>query len=317
MRAGQSKGADFSMSRFAHRLIGAAALPSLLVAAPALAAAPGLPSSWEDLTGPDFAKALKAADGVCVLPMGSVEKFGPAGPLGTNLYMARAVAAEAARQEYAVVFPPYFVAQTTDVSNHQGTIAYSAELQRRMLDETVAEMGRNGCAKIVLSNAHSSNMPLIQWFVQTAMATPHPWVVYATYPAPPRMSPPTPETAKLPAEMRPSRPDADGHGGEERIALLMAVRPDLVHPERAHDERAVAEGSVELPVPHGVLIGTARFREAPTSYIGDAGGATATRGKALLRYAADRLVAVLRAVKADTASAADQQTFAAERADPH
>jgi creatinine amidohydrolase len=294
----------------------AASLGLAGMAAPAMAATSALSPHWEELTGADFAKALVAADGVCVLPMGSVEKFGPSGPLGTNLIMARAVADEAAKQEYAVIFPAYFAAETTDVANHKGTINYSPDLLRRMLEETVGEMGRNGCTKIVLSNGHSGNMGLINWFIQTSMARPHPWVLYATYPAPPRMSPPTAETAKLPAEMRPSSPTADGHGGEERIALLMAVRPDLAHPERGHDEASVAEDSVKLPVPRGVTIGTSRFLEAPSSYIGDASGATAARGKALLAYAADRLVTALRAVKADKQSAADQKAFFEQRANP-
>jgi len=280
------------------------------------AAPPPLSPHWEDLTGADFIKAVDAAQGTCILPMGSVEKFGPSGPTGTNLYMARFIADEAVKQEFAVIFPPYFVAQTADVANHRGTIAYSTDLQFRMLGETVSEMARNGCRKIVLSNGHSSNMGLIQWFIQSNMAQPKPYTVYATYPAPPRFSPPTPETAQLPADMQPSHPDADGHGGEERIALIMAVRPDLAHPERAHDEASVKEGAIHPPVPQGVLIGTARYLEAPGSYIGDASGATAKRGKALLAYSAERLVKVLRAVKADNRSAQDMQDFAAQRANP-
>jgi creatinine amidohydrolase len=298
------------------------ALAGLLAIAPhgALAAetAPktALSPFWEELTGPDFLKALKAADGLCILPMGSVEKFGPSGPMGTNLIMARAIAEQAAKREYAVIFPAYYVAQTADVANHQGTISYSADLQFQMLRETVSEMARNGCRKILLSNGHSSNMGLIQWFIQSNMALPQPYQVYAAYPASPRFSPPTPETLQLPAVMQPSHPDADGHGGEERIALLMAVRPDLMHPERGHDEPAEKEGAVPLPVPHGVLIGTARYIEAPTSYIGDASGATAKRGKALLDYATDRLVQILQALKADQRSAKDLQDFAEQRRHP-
>jgi creatinine amidohydrolase len=287
----------------------------LSAATPAL----GLPANWEDLTGPDFNKALVAAKGVCILPFGSIEKFGPAGPLGTNLYMARMVAAAAAKQEYAVIFPPYYAANTTDVSNHRGAIAYSPRLQRDLLEETVDEMGRNGCTKVLISNGHSTNMPLIQWFIQNSLAKPHSYTVYATYPAPPRMSPPTPETAKLPAAMQPSKLDADGHGGEERISLLMAERPDLVHPERARDEESVAEGSRHLPLPGGqggVMVGVTRAVEAPTSYIGDASGATAERGRALLAYAAERLMAAIRAVKADTQSPQVQRAFEAQRAAP-
>jgi creatinine amidohydrolase len=292
-----------------------AALALLGLAVPAAA----LPANWEDMTGPDFTKALVDAGGVCILPFGSVEKFGPSGPLGTNLYMARAIAAAATKQEFAIIFPPYYAANTTDVSNHRGAIAYSPQLQYALLEETVEEMGRNGCTKILISNGHSTNMPLIQWFIQNSLTKPRPYTVYATYPAPPRFSPPTPESSKLPPAMQPSRPDADGHGGEERISLLMAVRPDLVHPERGHDEASVAEGSRHLPLPGGpggVIVGVTRSVEAPTSYIGDASGATAARGQALLDYATERLVAAIRAVKADTQSPEAQRSFEARRTKP-
>ncbi len=298
-----------------------AAMLALSCAAPALAQAPAasLSPHWEDLTGPDFAKALKKAGGVCVLPFGSIEKFGPAGPLGTNLYVARLIAETAVAQEYAILFPPYYAAQTTDVSNHLGTIAYSSRLQRELLEETVAEMGRNGCTKVVISNGHSGNNGLISDFIAASVARPHPYVVYALYPSSPRMSPPTPETRRMPAEMQPSKPDADGHGGEERISLLMSARPDLVQPERGHDEPIVAEGARHLPIPGGqggVQTGALRSVEAPTSYLGDASGATAARGRALLRYAADKLVAARRAIKADAATADAQKTFDAQRANP-
>ncbi|WP_068090853.1 creatininase family protein [Novosphingobium rosa] len=295
-------------------------MKTILIAALALcAASPAMAGSnpyWEEMTGADFARAIKEAQGVCVLPMGSVEKFGPSGPMGTNLFMARAVAGEAAKKEFFVIFPAYYVAQTTDVANHLGTINYSPKLQYDMLAETVSEMGRNGCTRIVLSNGHSSNMGLIQWFIQSTLHEPHPYSVYATYPAPPRMSPPTPENAKLPAAMQPSKPDADGHGGEERVALMMAIRPDLVHPERAHDDPVVPEGSIHLPLPAGVLAAPTRFIEAPTSYLGDASGASAGRGKALLGYAADRLVTVIRAIKADQTIPEAEKAFAQQRAHP-
>ena len=294
---------------------------ALSCALPAGAQAPAAPLSphWEDLTGPDFAKALKQAGGVCVLPMGSVEKFGPAGPLGINMYVARLIAETAVKQEYAIIFPPYFAGETADVSNHLGTISYSSRLLEDLLEETVGEMGRNGCTKIVLSNGHSGNNGLISNFISASVARPHPWVVYALYPSSPRMSPPTPETRKMPAAMQPSKPDADGHGGEERIALLLSARPDLVHPERGHDEPVVAEGARHLPLPGGqggVQVGVARAVEAPTSYLGDASGATPERGRALLAYAADKLVVALRAIKADMQSAAAQQAFDAQRAAP-
>ena len=42
-----------------------------------LCSAQVLSPKWEELTSPDFGKAIQKAAGACVLPMGSIEKFGP------------------------------------------------------------------------------------------------------------------------------------------------------------------------------------------------------------------------------------------------
>ena len=102
---------------------------------------------WEDLTSPDFAKAIQKAGGVFVLPLGSIDKFGPSGPLGTSLYTIRLMALEAVKQEYAIVFPAYFVSLTNGVSNHPGTIAYSSRLQHDMLHETTRKWRGMGAGR--------------------------------------------------------------------------------------------------------------------------------------------------------------------------
>jgi creatinine amidohydrolase len=299
-------------------------LPTLSVLAlnfgAVLCSAQDLSSKWEDLTSPDFVKAIERAAGVCVLPMGSIEKFGPAGPLGTNIYVIRLMALEAVKQEYAVVFPEYFVGTTNNVSNLPGTIAYSGRLRREMLEETTSEMARNGCKKILILNGHSANLAMLQDFLTTSMSNPRDYVVYAMQGGPPRMSPLTPETAKLPVELRPSKPDADGHGGEERISVLLAYYPDLVHLDRAHDEPFVpappAAGAPRLNLPSGVLVGVSWFKMVPTGYLGDAFGATAARGKALTEYTARRLAEAIRAVKNDEESPRLQEEFLEKMLNP-
>ena len=263
-----------------------------------------LPAKWEDLTSPDFVKAIKQAEGVCILPMGSIEHFGPTAPVGTNAYLAREVSIEAAQQAYAVVFPDYFVASATDSSAEPGTIAYSLDLQLRFLDETTREMARNGCRKIILGNGHTPNMQLINLYMENFRSVPRDYVVYTIYvtafPANYNNGGP------YPAAMLPSKPGADGHGGEERVAAMMVNHPDLVHVDRAHDEPLEpghgAEDRNNAP-PAGGLIGV------PTGYFGDASGATAARGRALMDWATARLVKFIQQVKADNKTLAFQKEF--------
>ncbi|MFA7049393.1 MAG: creatininase family protein, partial [Bacteroidales bacterium] len=60
--------------------------------------------SWEELTSGDFVKATELSQGLCIIPMGVVEKHGQHLPLGTDVFIARELSLLAARTEYAVVF---------------------------------------------------------------------------------------------------------------------------------------------------------------------------------------------------------------------
>lgn len=280
----------------------------------AVCSAQTLSPKWEELTSPDFAKAIQKADSVCLLPMGSIEKFGPSGPLGTNLLLDRIVTLEAVKQEYAVVFPEYIVAGTNDVSNLPGAVAYSAHLQYEMLDETTSEMARNGCKKILIVNGHSGNGGLLSDFLNGELEKPHDYVVYTIYGPEFKVVPGMPDADKMPPAAKESKPGADGHGGEERIAALLAYRPELVHLDRAHDESGTAGKPLNLP--KGVQVGISRKAELPTGYEGDASGATSARGKALVEFATDRVVVAIRAIKADDQSSRLQKEFFEERQNP-
>ena len=269
-----------------------------------------LSPKWEDLTSADFVKAIQKAGGVCLLPMGSIEKFGPSAPLGTNLYLGRIIPLEAVKQEYALVYPDYFVAQTTDTSTLPGTIRYSMKMQLEFLEETASEMGRNGCTKIILANGHTGNVPIINLFMSNFAAAPHSYAVYYIYSSGfPIVGP---QLSQLPPAAQPSKRGADGHGGEERVAALMAYHPELVHIDRAHDEPASQGHGLEgtagpagapNPLPAGSMT------SLPTGYSGDASGATAARGHALVDFAVGKLVTFIRAVKADNTTLGVERQF--------
>ena len=55
------------------------------------------------------------------------------------------------------MFPEYYVGQIFEARHHPGTVAYSSHLQLQMLQETVSEMARNGCKKIIIVNGHGGN----------------------------------------------------------------------------------------------------------------------------------------------------------------
>jgi len=271
----------------------------ILMAALAAACSWGqaLSANWEELTGPDFVKAIQQAKGVCLLPFGIIEKHGPTGPMGTDLLNVRYATFEAVKQEYAIVFPEYYFGQIFEAKHQPGTIAYSTHLQLELLQETTNEMARNGCTKVVIISGHGGNTNLIQFFAQTQLETPKDWVLYAIMNG-------AQGGAGVPG---PSKPGADGHAGEAEMSNVMAHRPDLVHPERAPTESGADLKRLDLPA--GVYTGIWWYASFPNHYQGDAAGANAVRGAALMQARTNGIANAIRAIKADTAGPRLQKEF--------
>ena len=186
-----------------------------------------LSAKWEELTAGDFVQAVHQSQGTCVLPFGILEKHGPHLPIGTDLLDVRFAVMNAVQQEYAVVFPEYYFGQIFEAQQEPGTIAYSLTTQLTLLQETVKEMARNGCKKVVIVNGHGGNNSLLPLFAQAQLATPRDYVVYVF---------------GLPNENVPGRPAMksdpknDMHAGETETSNMLVARPDLVHMDRAGSE---------------------------------------------------------------------------------
>ncbi len=247
-----------------------------------------LPVKWEELTGPDFIRAIEKAQGVCVLPFGIMEKHGPHLPIGTDLFSARYASVHAAEQNYAIVFPEYYFGQIFEARHQPGTIAYSAHLQLELLQETADEMARNGCKKIVIVNGHGGNNMLLPYFTQTQLASPRDYVVY-TY------------NLNVNAPGRPALKSAfDAHAGEGETSHVMIERPELVHMDRVPSESGADLKRLDLP--EGVETGIWWYAKFPNHYAGDAAAANKELGQFDVNTWTTRVANVIRAVKADQAT---------------
>ena len=183
-------------------------------------------------------QAIHQSQGVCVLPFGILEKHGPHLPIGTDLLDVRYAVMNAVQQEYAVVFPEYYFGQIFEAQQEPGTIAYSLATQLTLLQETVKEMARNGCKKIVIVNGHGGNNSLLPLFAQAQLATPRDYVVYV-------FGLPTRKCARPPGHEE--RPENDMHAGETETSAMLVARPDLVHMDRAQSESGADQHRLNLP----------------------------------------------------------------------
>jgi creatinine amidohydrolase len=248
---------------------------------------------WEELTAPDFVKAVSQSGKVCILPIGVVEKHGPHMPLGTDLIDIRATVLEAVKQEYAVVFPEYYVSQINEARHQPGVIAYSPDLIWKMLLETTHEIARNGFEKIIFVNGHGGNGSLLPYFCMSLLSEKREYAVYLFEPAPDSM-----EHSNVEKLMSKLSPDAGGgHAGATETSFMMAVRPDLIKMEQA--EAQSGEDQNRLSDLNYSYTGIWWYANFPNHYSGIAKYATPELGMALLNEDVNQLVKMIREVKAD------------------
>jgi len=262
-----------------------------------------LSTQWEELTGPDFIRAIQKAQGVCLLPFGILEKHGPHLPIGTDLINARWVALHSAAEEYAVVFPAYYFGQIDEARHQPGTMAYSRHIQLDLLQETTDEMGRNGCRKILIVNGHGGNLSLLPYFAQTELQQRHDYVVYV-YWWDNRNGPDRPK----------QQTTNDMHAGESETSHTLVTRPDLVHMDRANEESGADLHRLHLP--EDVYTGIWWYARFPNHYSGDGSKATLALGEYDMKAWVTDLVAAIRAVRADDESLKLQNEFYNEAEHP-
>ncbi|UWZ86387.1 creatininase family protein [Occallatibacter riparius] len=253
---------------------------------------------WEELTAPDFVQAIHQAQGVCVLPFGIIEKHGPHLPLGTDLLDVRYAVSNAVQQEYAVVFPPYYFGQIFEAQQQPGTVAYSLSTQLTLLQETVKEMSRNGCKKVVIVNGHGGNNSLLPLFAQAQLATPRDYVVYV-------FGLPNENVPGRPA-MR-SDPKNDMHAGETETANMLIARPDLVKMGQADSQSGADQHRLSLP--DNVYTGIWWYARFPNHYSGTGSAATKELGEFDQKTWASQIANALKAIKADNDSLRIQNEY--------
>jgi creatinine amidohydrolase len=255
-----------------------------------------LSTKWEELTAADFRSGIQQAKGTCLLPFGILEKHGPHLPLGTDLLNVRYAAVHAAEQEYAVVYPEYYFGQIFEAKHEPGTVAYSLELQLRLLQETTDEMARNGCKKVIIVNGHGGNEHLIPLFAQSQLDRQHDYVVYAMLGGRSRTGGPPKKSTGV-----------DYHAGENETSNTMVSHPDLVHTDRASSESGADLNRQKLP--EGVYTGIWWYARFPNHYSGDGSVATKELGEWNMKGWIDSIVETIRAVKADDVSLKLQNEF--------
>jgi len=258
-----------------------------------------LPYKMEDLTSPKFAKAVEMAGGVCIIPLGIIEKHGPHLPIGTDLYEARQTAFIAATREYAVVFPPYFVGQIFEARHQPGAMAYSTELMWKMLEETCKELSRNGLKKIILLNGHGGNTSFLQYFCQSQLAAKQDYIVVLFSPGEEMVN--AKEIKSL------TKATLDGHAGEAETSMMYFINPSLVDQEALKNESGLDQTRLSK-LPFGYT-GIWWYAKYPNHFASDYNTPDKRLGELLIESDAGQLSELIKFLKRDNTIQQLQEEF--------
>lgn len=123
---------------------------------------------WLYVTSEDLPKLRDAAKGVCVIPLGSIEKHGLHMPLGADTIQAETLSYLASQQETVCVFPtlPFGDMSCGHPSTPAGTISLPMTTEMLLLEQLCDQIARYGFRKIIIANGHGGNNLMLGAFMQ-------------------------------------------------------------------------------------------------------------------------------------------------------
>jgi creatinine amidohydrolase len=179
-------------------------------------------SQWlQELTWQEVADYLQT-DNRIIIPVGSTEQHGKCAPLGTDTYVATALAESAARAEKVLIAPPVWTGWSPHHLVQPGTISVRAEVLIELLSDIFTSLAAHNFSNFVVINGH--RIVNISWMQIAAERAQRELGVQVALFDPAHMSK---EFTGFDC--------AIGHAEPIEISHMLHFRPELVHLERSVD----------------------------------------------------------------------------------
>lgn len=250
---------------------------------------------WVEMTWPEF-DALPA-DTVAILPVAAIEQHGPHLPVYVDACLNAGVVERAIEllpdHIPGVFLPMQAIGKSNEHQAYPGTLTLSTETLIGLWTDIAESVHRAGIRKLVLFNSHGGQPQVMDIVARELRVRLDMFVVCAA-----TWSFGSPDPEAFPALER----EHGIHGGSKETSMMLALRPDLVHMDRA-DNFVPATIAIENNYRHLRAEGKVGFGWQTqdmnlSGACGNALDADAERGQAIVEHSARGLVELIAEVHA-------------------
>ncbi len=271
---------------------------------------------WLYTASCDLDALREESKGVCVIPMGCIEKHGLHLPLGTDILQASRIAYEASQLETVTVFADYTFGDVplASPSSPPGTITLDVSIQMELLEELCEQIARWGYKKIFIFNGHGGNVPWLGTFLRNIALKKRSYIVGSTLISLPALhqmgqelvehgSGYIPELTKEDEELlikNYQEKITGGHACMGETAHMMGICPEAVHFDRLGIESGLSTHVTDHISSQKIDMTLVWDFNYPNTFAGhDPVGCNERIGKASIRMASERLAEKLKIFKED------------------
>lgn len=234
-----------------------------------------------DVTWQDVKAQLESTD-LLIYPLGALETYGTALPLGSETYAVDHVARALGERVGALVMPALPLAWSAGNLGFPGAVAISPAVIRDCLIESCACLVDVGVRRVLFVNGHGPNMYAVEEAIRALAkdGVKGAQIDFWRF------------VARLSRDLLKDPDGGAGHASEMAASLLLAIRPGLVRVDRYQAGSSYDSLQARFPDVQMHLLTSER---GPVGHFGDPSPATAAKGDEIIRRTLARLEEFLRA----------------------